>query len=310
MHDFDLRAIDLNLLVVLDVLMVERNVTRAAERLNRTQSAVSHSLSRLRSQLGDPLLIKSGGRMQATAFALDFIDQVRPILRGLQRAFAPHDAFDPAISQRIFRLAAPDFAIGLFVTILEALRTRAPGVAIEWTGLREATLIDIADGLIDFAIVPSQQKMPSALIARDIGALEWLCFGRHEHPAFGAWGPEAWSRYPHLVVRVGDQLESPVNIAAGAAGLTRTVSCWLPNFLAIAPVLSTTDLLATVPSLVMAEVVTRYRLDCRPVPFPIDPLPHAVIWSAARINDPDIRWLRGQVEPVFANHFHRRQVLQ
>src|SRR5215472_2342265 len=133
MHEFDLRAVDLNLLVVLDVLMVERNVTRAAERLNRTQSAVSHSLSRLRSQLGDPLLIKTGGRMQATAFALDFIEQVRPILRGLQRAFAPHDAFDPATSQRIFRLAAPDFAVGLFVTILEALRTPAPGVAMEWT---------------------------------------------------------------------------------------------------------------------------------------------------------------------------------
>ena len=71
MNKIDLRRFDLNLLVVFEVLMTERNVTRAAERLGRTQSAVSHSLSRLRSQLGDPLLIKGGRRMEPTAVALD-----------------------------------------------------------------------------------------------------------------------------------------------------------------------------------------------------------------------------------------------
>jgi len=75
MNEIDLRRFDLNLLVVFDVLMIERSVTRAAERLGRTQSAVSHSLSRLREQFGDPLLVKGGLRMQPTAFALDLIEQ-------------------------------------------------------------------------------------------------------------------------------------------------------------------------------------------------------------------------------------------
>jgi DNA-binding transcriptional LysR family regulator len=82
MNEIDLRRFDLNLLVVFDVLMFERSVTRAAERLGRTQSAVSHSLSRLREQFGDPLLIKGGMRMQPTAFALDLIEQARPMLAG------------------------------------------------------------------------------------------------------------------------------------------------------------------------------------------------------------------------------------
>src|SRR5437667_10994474 len=105
----DLRRFDLNLLVVFEVLRRERSVPRAAERLGRTQSAVSHSLSRLRDQLGDPLLIKGGRRMEPTAFALEFVEQTRPILRSMQRVLSPRHAFEPATSRRVFRLAAPDF---------------------------------------------------------------------------------------------------------------------------------------------------------------------------------------------------------
>src|SRR6476661_2544380 len=111
MNEIDLRRFDLNLLVVFDVLMSERSVTCAAEQLGRTQSAVSHSLSRLRAQFGDPLLVKSGQRMQPTAFALELIEQARPMLSGIQRVLSPQHLFDPKTSQRVFRLAAPDFAL-------------------------------------------------------------------------------------------------------------------------------------------------------------------------------------------------------
>ena len=118
MNKIDLRRFDLNLLVVFEVLMTERNVTRSAERLGRTQSAVSHSLSRLRSQLGDPLLIKAGVRMQPTAFALDLIEQARPMLRGIERVLSPRHVFDPASSRRVFRFVAPDFTLTLFANLL------------------------------------------------------------------------------------------------------------------------------------------------------------------------------------------------
>src|SRR5436305_7058525 len=101
-HPIDLRRFDLNLLIVFEVLMAERSVTRAAERLGRTQSAVSHSLSRLRGELGDPLLVKGGVRMQPTAFALDLIEQTRPMLKGIQRLLSPRYVFDHASSQRVF----------------------------------------------------------------------------------------------------------------------------------------------------------------------------------------------------------------
>ena len=111
MNKIDLRRFDLNLLVVFEVSLVERSVTRAAERLSRTQSAISHALSRLRVQLGDPVLVKGGKFMQPTPFALDFLEEVRPILARIQRALSPRHSFDPASSRRIFRLCAPDFAL-------------------------------------------------------------------------------------------------------------------------------------------------------------------------------------------------------
>ena len=178
--------------------MIERNVTRAAERLGRTQSAVSHSLSRLRSQLGDPLLIKGGVRMQPTAFALDLIEQARPMLRGIERVLSPRHVFDPACSRRVFRLAAPDFVPTLFTSLLARLRSDAPGVSVEWTTAREPTLLDVAEGQIDIAIVPAQLRMPDGVNSEAIGALKWRCFGRQRHPAFSKWGRKSWSQWPHL----------------------------------------------------------------------------------------------------------------
>ena len=303
MNEIDLRRFDLNLLVVLDVLMVERSVTRAAERLGRTQSAISHSLSRLREQLGDPLLIKGGRRMQPTAFALEFIEHARPILQSIRRVLSPRHGFDPSTSRRIFRLAAPDFAVTLFTSLLGRLRDDAPGVSVEWTGLRDPMLLELAEGQIDIAIAPSQLRLPESIRRQEIGALTWRCFARRGHPAFRKWGPKAWTRWGHVVVRVGDSLTSPVNTAAAAAGLVRTIAAWVPHFSAIAPILRDSDLLATLPAVAMLDTVHQYGLESRHVPFFIEPLPHAMLWSASRGNVPEFTWLRDRLGPIARSKF-------
>jgi LysR family transcriptional activator of mexEF-oprN operon len=303
MNEIDLRRFDLNLLVVFDVLMFERSVTRAAERLGRTQSAVSHSLSRLREQFGDPLLIKGGMRMQPTAFALDLIEQARPMLGGIQRVLSPAHVFDPATSRRVFRLAAPDFMLTLFADLLCQLRAEAPFVSVEWTAPREPTLLDVAEGLIDVAIVPAELRWPQGVVGEAVGALGWRCFGRRGHAAFSDWGRESWARWPQLVVRVGDSLTSPVNVAAAAAGLERTIAGWVPNFSAIAPILAGSEMLATLPTLAMTETLHTCRLDRREVPFPIAPLPHAMVWCNGCSRDPGLIWLRDRMRPIVKRNF-------
>jgi DNA-binding transcriptional LysR family regulator len=303
MNKIDLRQFDLNLLVVFDVLMAERSVTRAAERLGRTQSAVSHSLARLREQFGDPLLVKGGARMQATPLALELIEQTRPMLGGIQRVLSPQHAFDAANARRVFRLGAPDFMLTLFADLLTRLRAEAPAVSLEWTAPREPTLLDVAEGLIDAAIVPTELHWPPGVSGESVGALGWRCFGRHGHPAFDDWNAATWARWPHLAVRVGDAVSSPVNVATSAIGLTRMIAGWVPNFSAVAPVLAGSDLLATLPALAMTETLHAYRLDSREVPFRIPPLPHALVWCSGRSRDPGLIWFRDRLRPVVKRNF-------
>ena len=131
MIEIDLRQLDLNLLVTFEVLMSEGSVTRAATRLSRTQSAVSHALGRLREQVGDPLLVKADGRMRPSPFALNLIEEVRPILRNIQRVVAPPEPFDPATSTRVFRIAAPAFS-ALVSAVFRRVHALAPHVSLQW----------------------------------------------------------------------------------------------------------------------------------------------------------------------------------
>jgi DNA-binding transcriptional LysR family regulator len=161
----------------------------------------------------------------------------------------------------------------------------------------------VADGHIDAAIVPSQLKLPRGVSAQPIGSLAWRCYGRQGHPAFVRWRRETWAQWPHLAVRVGDNLTSPVNVAASAASLQRTIAGWVPHFSAIAPVLAHSDLLTTLPAIAMAETLRVYKLESRKVPFPIAPLPHALIWSAGRAAHPEMIWLRARLRSVVKSTF-------
>lgn len=127
MSKIDLRRVDLNLLLLFEVLMLEGSVSNTADQLGRTQSAVSHALARLREQLGDPLLVKVGGRMQPSPYALELMQEIRPILRSIERVLSPREAFDPAASTRRFRLAVPDMGTHLFPHLMQRVHQEAPG---------------------------------------------------------------------------------------------------------------------------------------------------------------------------------------
>ena len=132
MNEIDLSRLDLNLLVTFEVLMTEGNVTHAAARLGRTQSAVSHALARLRDQVADPLLVKTARGMAPTPFARKMVEEVRPVLRTIQRIVTPPEPFIPAASKRHFRLAIPDFVPDLLPKAIGEIQRNAPGVTVEW----------------------------------------------------------------------------------------------------------------------------------------------------------------------------------
>jgi DNA-binding transcriptional LysR family regulator len=299
MNEIDLRRLDLNLLVTFEVLMTERSVTRAAERLSRTQSAVSHALSRLREQVNDPLLIKVGGRMTPSPFAERLIEDVRPILRSIQRVLLPPQPFDAATSTRTFRIAIADIAPSLFPRLMARIAGEAPHITIDWVTETPQTLLAVADGQIDVAFVASALTLPEGVARREAGEIPWATFMRADHPARDEWNAAAWAYWPHVLVQIGNSLQSPVTAASTALRDKRHVAARVPNFSAVAPLLARTDCVATLPVVVMHEALELYGLSVAEPPFAVPSMPHRFIWSERLTNDPAVRWLRERLVDTF-----------
>jgi DNA-binding transcriptional LysR family regulator len=292
MNEIDLTRLDLNLLVTFEVLMSERSVSRSAARLNRTQSAVSHSLARLREQLGDPLLVKIAGGMAPSPYAQRLIEDVRPLLRSIQRIIAPPRAFDPKTSERVFRVAIADFVPTLLPRVVAQLRRQAPGVSVEWLASDERTLAAIADSQIDVALVTGYASLPEGVQQRPAGELISLTFARKDHPAIPSWCLDAWLRWPHISVRLGEREKGAVASALDERGLKRTIGASVPNFSQVPALLAQTDLLATMTPLVMGGAMKRLGLRALEPPIAIAPTSFFFVWSFRLVNDPGSRWFR------------------
>ncbi len=145
--------VDLNLLVYLDVLLQERNVTRAAEQLGITQPAMSNGLKRLRELFNDPLLIRSRSGMTPTERALGLAPQVHALLADMARVLEPQQDFRPFSSHRVFRIMASDYAEATLIPYLvKAMRSEAPGVVLDFLTPSDVSAQDLEQGKVDLAI--------------------------------------------------------------------------------------------------------------------------------------------------------------
>lgn len=294
MKEIQLHRIDLNLLVVFEALMAEGSVAAAAEKLGKTPSAISHALARLRDQLGDPLMVKVGGRMQPSTFALALIDDVRPILRSIKRILALPEPFDPATSNRVFRVACP-ITGRLLSEVLNRVRNAAPSAKVEWLAAPRQVYDAVAEGLVDIAHLAGETRLPDGLDEVDVPGFKWTTFVRADHPAISDWGPEAWSRYPHVQVNISNDARSPFDRPGGQAPLARNIGALISEFSSLGPLLAHSDFIATFPRVLMAWDMETYRL--RPLPPQIE-LPEfrtRFFWSSRLANDPASQWIRNLV---------------
>lgn len=299
MNQIDLTKLDLNLLVTFEVLMTERSVSRAAVRLGRTQSAISHSLSRLREQLGDPLLVKVGGGMAPSPHAQRLIEDVRPLLRTIQRIIAPPEPFEPSTSRRVFRVAIADFVPTLLPRVIREVQRQAPGVSVEWLAPNPQTPLAVAEGQLDLALMTASVAVPDGVQRESAGELHSVTFARKDHPAIASWSAEAWTRWPHVVVQLGERERGAVDQAVEEQGLKRSVGASVPNFSQVPALLAQTDLLATMTPLVMDGAMTRLGLRALEPPLPIKPTSFSFIWSFRLTNDPGSRWFRTLVMDAY-----------
>lgn len=294
MSRINLSRIDLNLLVTFEALMDTGSVTLAAERLGRTQSAVSHALARLREQVGDPLLVKVGGRMQPSPFALQLIKDVGPILRQIERVIVPPGDFDPAVTERMFRLAIPNFQM-LATEITAAVMRAAPKVDLEWISVSPRTQRDIVEERVDIAILGAGKVIAEGLASWNGPPTARHTFVRRGHPCLREWGMEAWLTYPHVMVSMGGAARQTVQDVVDLDGLRRRIGVRVTEFAAVAPLVAGTDMLATFPPLAIAEAAREHDLVCLTPPIELPAFSLPVVWNARLSKDPAIGWIRDLV---------------
>jgi len=291
MNDIQLDRFDLNLLVTFEVLMLEGSVARAAARLGRTPSAISHALARLREQVGDPLMVKTGGRMQPSPFAKSLLDEVRPILRRIERVITPAEVFEPATSRRVFRVAIPAIA-GLIANVVERIYAEAPHARLEWIRPNAEAYPAVAEGVVDIAHLGGDARLPDGLETQQMRPFTWLTFVRKGHPALARWGMEEWLKWPHLLVDIANNIRNPINQELEAIGKGRTIGASIPDFSGVAPLVARTNMLATFPMLSMQHDMQVYDLRVLTPPLELRPFPVRFCWSSRLANTPANRWIR------------------
>lgn len=287
--------LDLNLLITLDALLAERNVTRAAERLHLSQPSVSVQLAKLRETLGDPLLLPGPRGMRPTARAEALREPLREALEALQRAVSPPGPFDPARATDTWRVAAFDYAESTIVLpVLRGLRTMAPGTRLAIVQAVPSLLARQAEqGEIDLAF-HTTEGAPPGLHRRPLFTERYVLVGRAGHPALKRKPTLAqFCRLEHVIVSPdGGGFHGPTDEALAARGLARRVVLSVPHFLFVLSVLANTDLVAMLPSRLVRDAAGLRVVDA---PIEIPGYEMSMLWHERVHRDLAHRWLRDTI---------------
>jgi DNA-binding transcriptional LysR family regulator len=291
----NLRRLDLNLLVTLDVLLTEHNVTRAAARLNFSQPSVSVHLAKLREILGDPLLLPGPRGMQPTARALALRAPLREALESLERAIAPESPFDPASARDTWRVAASDYGESTIVLpALRGLRESAPHTRIavvELAPQRIAKQAEQADIDLAFHITTDA---PETLRRRALFTERYVLAGRAGHPRLMRRpSVKQFCALEHVVVSPeGGGFRGVTDEALAQVGLTRRVVLSVPHFLFVISVLERSDLVAMLPWRLVREYAALRVVEA---PVEVPGYEMCMLWHERSHRDPAHRWLREQI---------------
>lgn len=293
--------LDVGLLRALAALGEERHVTRAAARLGVTQSALSHSLARLRATFDDELLVRTGSGMVPTARALELLPEVQRLLGDLERLSAPPRALDPSTLRRTFVVAGPDFAESVVVPpLVRALARRAPQVDLVARTSPEDPERALASGEIDLLLGRFVDPPPSWVLTHLFDET-YLTMLRRGHPALSSkLTPAKFAALGHALIAPRGALGGVVDDVLAARGLERRVVVRVASFHAAPVVVAGTDLVLTLPSRIARQMAKGLQVELLPPPIALPPFAVHLAFHELRRRDAAHAWFRALVAEVAA----------
>ena len=297
----NLRQIDLNLLVALDLLLTERNATRASEKLYLSQSAMSGMLARLRQVFGDELLVRVGRNLELTAFATEMAIPLRQCLLQLEDLLNTSKPFDPAEEIREFRIAATDYAVLLMLgPLVKRLEREAPGISVRFVKLDGNAKERLAAAEIDFSIMPEaiETGLPSTGLFTD----SWVCIAWAGHPSVGpTLTVDEFLAQPHMAFDLGDNdHNSLADEHLKHNGVQRTIVASTESFTNAPFLLQGTSMLATVPRRLAERLQQAAGIKLIELPVAVPPLVEQLAWNPRFTASLAHMWMRTLIAEVAA----------
>ena len=289
-----LNKLDLNLLVVLDILLVERSVSATAARLRLTQPAISNALSRLRVHFEDELLVQVGRRMAPTPFAEALADPVHRAIAALENISSTRAEFDPTSAEREFSIMCSDFVFQTFLAdALARLAKEAPGLSVTCLLTGEPAAEGFREGGIDFAITPQARIIPdqpsAALFSERFSCIAW-----RENPLVGSVvSRERYLELEHVCTCLGPN--NPPHVeerALSAQGINRRIAVYAPNFASVPFAVVGTNRIATVHARTAELYSKLLPLKVFAPPVEIPAFVEFLQWKRSSAADPGAGWMR------------------
>jgi DNA-binding transcriptional LysR family regulator len=297
----ELTDIDLNQLVLFQQLMVERRVSKVAENLGLTQPAVSNTLAKLRRQFSDDLFVRTPTGMMPTPFAEQLAEPVGYALGMIHSGLNQHRRFDPASLKRSVTIGMTDIGEIVFLpTLVERLRTQAPGVSLHTVRTTATTLRDDMEaGKVDLAIGPLPQ-LKAGFFQRRLFKQRYVCLFKQGHALDRKRLTLAdFKAAEHLVIVSAGTGHGKVDELIRRAGVERNVRLTIPHFVSVGPLLARTDMVATVTERLAESLVEPFGLTFRTHPVELPDVGINVFWHAKVHRSPVHQWLRSVVFEAF-----------
>ena len=295
--------IDLHHLQILDVLLKERSLTKAANVLDLTQPGISKTLARLRRYFDDPLFIRVAQRMEPTPKAMELAEPVRAILERMRTLRSDHTAFDPKTSDRTFKFFMVDAAVvQMLPPLLRFLQEEGPRMHVQAIRCDLQHLdLWLESGLVDFAI-GAFTALGSGIRRHPLWTETYAAVARKGHPRLGAApSVEMFLAENHaLVTAVGSGHDYVAAERVLEAAIPRqNIVCRIPMFSAAAHLAKHSDVVTTLPRTMATAMARDLDLQLLEVPIELPPLEIAEYWHERYHRDPGNRWIRAAFRNLF-----------
>jgi len=302
--------IDLNLLQYLDVLLRERNVTRAASHLGLSQPAMSNGLRRLRLLFNDPLLVRTSDGMTPTERALELQPVIRNVLATVDKAVQPQTAFDPSSAERVFRIMASDYAEStIFPHLVHRLREEAPGISLDIMTPSDVSFLDVEQGKVDM-VINRFDSIPQSFHQVTIWSDSFACLFSTKNPIRDNFNLETYLQAQHIWVSktgmgVGVGINPDdvqrlgwVDEALNRLGKKRHITVFSRHYQTAMLLAEQKDLIVTIPSKAASLRLDNPHVMIKEPPFEIPPIDLKVAWSPLLQHNPAHQWMRRLIVEV------------